>query len=267
VTDYCEKEILVNGSSIRVRQKGAGLPLALLTGFGGAPEWPEFADRLTACRTVYLISLPGQDGSERGHDHLHTPLDWISATQEAIELATGRTEGVDIVACSVAGMLASDIAALSGKLVRSLVLIDPLGLYDPANAPRNPFDEAPSARPKMLMEDQEGYKRIFSPPAHLEEMERRMFEIVRYRCDEATARLIWPFGDIKGNRRLHRISCATLLIWGAKDKIIPPVYAESYARLIQATTRIEAIPGAGHLSFYDQPERVADIVLNFLGSQ
>lgn len=265
MSEYLGRDVLINGSSVKIRHKGEGAPLALMMGFGGAPDWPEFAEILSATRHVYLISLPGQDGSERGHDHLHTPLDWIVAAMETIEQGIGLERPFDLVACSAAGILATEIAAFAQHRLRSLILIGPLGLYDPANPPRNPFDEAPFMRPKILMADQERYKQTFDPPAHLEEMERRLFEIDRYRCDEAMARLIWPFGDIKGRRRLHRInSTPTLLIWGEEDKVVPSAYAQKYAELIPVSLKTEIIPGAGHLCMYDQPERVAQTVLSFL---
>lgn len=260
-----ERHITVNGSQVRVWEKGSGKPLALMFGYGGCPRWPEFAERLSKTRHVYLLSLPGQHGSDRGHDLLHTPLDWIVATIEILESGLPSDQPVDLVACSVAGMLGAEVAVFAPKMLRSLTLIDPLGLYDPKNPPHNPYAEASFNRASLLMENTDLYKTAFGPPAGADESQKRDFDILSYRSDESMARLMWPFADIKVARRLHRItSIPVLILWGEKDKVAPPAYATRYTELIPATVRTQTIPGAGHLATFDAPEACATAVLAFV---
>ena len=85
--------------------------------------------------------------------------------------------------------------------------------------------------------------------------------IVTTRASEAAARLLWPLADTRLERRLHRIRCETLVVWGAEDKVLPPRYAQLFADGIGGRTRIAVIPGAGHLADVDAPDAVADAVL------
>ena len=87
-----------------------------------------------------------------------------------------------------------------------------------------------------------------------------------YRASESAARLLWPFGERGLVKRLHRIQCPTLLLWGTEDRIIPPTYAERFASRIGGSTQIHKIDGAGHLADVDQPQAVAEVVLSFLSS-
>jgi pimeloyl-ACP methyl ester carboxylesterase len=74
---------------------------------------------------------------------------------------------------------------------------------------------------------------------------------------------VWPLPD-KGLRgRIHWVAAPTLLVWGARDALVPPVYAEELASLL-ARSETVLIPDAGHLPQLQQPELVRDAVLAFL---
>ena len=64
------------------------------------------------------------------------------------------------------------------------------------------------------------------------------------------------------SKRLYRQTAETLVVWGAEDKFIPPVYAERWAELLP-NARVVSIEGAGHMVPYEQTEAVADAVRRF----
>lgn len=259
-----ERFVTVNGSKCRVLEKGEGKPLVVISGYGGLPRWDPFHDLLSAKRKVIAPSMPGQFGSERGHEKLHNPLDWLAMMQDLIA-ACGAEAPADIVATSVAGMVASEMAAASSASLGKLVLIAPYGLYDDAEPTVNLFAQSPAIRTKLMVADQDKYKAVFAadPAAPVEEQEE--WAMLAYRCDEAVARLVWPFGNVGLERRIHRIVTPTLLIWGADDKLVPPSYAKRFADGISGPTRTEIVKDAGHLATVDQPEAVAKLVLDFVG--
>ena len=78
-------------------------------------------------------------------------------------------------------------------------------------------------------------------------------------------RLLWPLADTRLERRLHRIRCPTLIVWGAEDKVLSPSYAQRFAAGIAGKTSVKLIPGAGHLADLDAPAAVAEAVLDALG--
>jgi pimeloyl-ACP methyl ester carboxylesterase len=264
MTKVTERNIKINRSNVRVREQGSGDTVVLLYGYGGVPRWSAFADRLAKSKRVITISLPGQQGSDRGHDDLHTPLDWITATLDAVELAVGGGAPVDLVAQSASGMLGGEVAAIAPTWLRSLTLIGPLGLHDVAEPTRNPYAEAPFNRVKLMSARPDLYAAAYSPPADADEAAKREHDVVSYRADEAIARLMWPFGDIGLSRRLHRVRVPVLLLWGADDALVPAAYAARFRAALSSSVRIETVSGAGHLASLDAPEACADRVLGFL---
>ena len=99
---------------------------------------------------------------------------------------------------------------------------------------------------------------MLTPPADdpqaLFEAAMRMASILHF---------IWPLPDKGLYRRIHRISAPTLLIWGAQDKLVDPVYAEEFTSRLR-DSRLELVEGAGHLPQLEQPEAVRERVLGFL---
>jgi pimeloyl-ACP methyl ester carboxylesterase len=259
-----QKKIPINGSNVQVREHGSGDTIVLLYGYGGVPSQSDFAEQLAKTHRVVIISLPGQQGSDRGHDDLHTPLDWITTTLDAIEKAVGEGVTVDLVAQSVSGMIGAEIAAVAPAWLRSLTLIGPLGMYDDAQPPRNLYAEAPFNRVKLMTTRPELYAAAYGPPAGSDDAAKHEHDVISYRADESMARLMWPFGDIGLKRRLHRIRVPVMLLWGVNDALVPPAYAKHFACRLLGPVRIETAAQAGHLATLDAPETCAGLVLNFL---
>lgn len=253
-----ERSIEVNGLPCRVWEKGSGAPVGYLAGFGGLPRWPAFLDRLAERRRVIAPSLPGFPGA-LGHDRLDSLLDWIAATLDLVEAA--GLAGADLIGSSAGGALAAELAAIAPGLVRRLVLIAPFGLYDAAFPPTDLWAQRPKDVPALLTADPEIYAAHTAAP----EGDNGEWTIVMTRASEAAARLFWPLGDTRLARRLHRIRCDALLLWGGADKVLSPRYAERFAQGIAGRTKAVTIAGAGHLAELDAPDAVADAVLSFLG--
>lgn len=258
-----EKTVKVNGSLCRVLEKGEGEPLVVLSGHGGIPHWNVFLDKLAQTRRVIAPSLPGQQGSERGHDLLHSPLDWVAAVLDLLD-ACGAPKGVDVIATSAAGMLAGEIAALANDRIGRLVLIGPHGLYDDAEPVVNIYGLAANKRDAALAENQEAFKAAYGLPEGASPEEAEEFGMIAYRAQEAVARFMWPFGEIGLSRRLHRVTTPTLIIWGKEDKLIPSSYAKRFAEGLGGPSQVEIIDGAGHLAHIDATDQVVGHINAFL---
>jgi pimeloyl-ACP methyl ester carboxylesterase len=90
------------------------------------------------------------------------------------------------------------------------------------------------------------------------------WQVSQVRAAEAAARLLWPLGDTGLAKRLHRISCPTLVLWGSRDAIVPASYAKRFADGIRGKTQVASVEGAGHLADLDAPDAAATAVLSFL---
>ncbi len=59
--------------------------------------------------------------------------------------------------------------------------------------------------------------------------------------------------------RLSEIKAPTLVLHGTEDRVVPPANGELLARGI-AGARLERLDGAGHMFWWEQPERSAALV-------
>jgi pimeloyl-ACP methyl ester carboxylesterase len=248
----------VNGFSTRVWRSGSGPKLGFLAGFGGLPRWMPVLDELAKSRTLIVPSLPGFPGGDRGHSVLDSHLDWMVAVRELLEKS--ELVGADLAGSSVGASLALEVAALWPATVRRIAAIAPFGLFDEKDPPTDPWAQRADAVPGLMCADPEIWKAMKSPPEGANSIE---WPIEQTRAAEAAARIFWPLGNTRIEKRLCLIQAPVLLLWGENDKIMPRGYAEIFARGIAGKTVINIVPGAGHLAELDKPAEVARAILDF----
>lgn len=251
--------IEVNGFQTRVWRKGSGPKLGYLAGFGGLPRWMPFLDELAKTHTVIIPSVPGFPGGERGHSVLDTHLDWLIAIRELLDKAD--LSGVDLAGSSVGASLALEVAALWPGSVRRLAVISPFGLFDDKDPPTDPWAQRADAVPGLMTADPEIYKAMKATPEGANSVE---WPIEQVRASESAARLFWPLGNTRVEKRLRLIRAPTLILWGEKDAIMPQAYAETFAKGIAGRTQTQIIAGAGHLAELDRPAEVAAAIARFM---
>ena len=252
------RTVEVNGRPCRVWEKGAGEPVGFLAGIGGLGRWTPFLDRLAERRRVVVPSVPGFPGAE-GHDVLDTQLDWILAVQDLLEAA--GLAGADIVASSVGAALAADVAACARGMVRRLVLVGPLGVFDESEPIADVWAQRPGDLPGLACADPARFQAAVAAPQGEDPVEA---EVLLLRAHEAAARLLWPLSDTGLAKRLPRIHAPVMLVWGEADRVVPFGYAGRFAAAIAGDTHVERVAGAGHLAELDAPDEVARLVLSFL---
>ncbi len=258
MSDPDTSTIDINGFTTRVWRKGSGPKLGFIAGFGGLPRWMPILEELAKSRTLIVPSLPGFPGGERGHTVLDTHLDWMIAVRETLEKAD--LSGADLAASSVGASLALEIAALWPHMVRRVAAIAPFGLFDEKDPPADPWAQRADNVPGLLCEDPEIYKAMKTAPEGANSIE---WPIEQVRASEAAARIFWPLGNTKIEKRLRLIQAPVLLLWGENDKIMPRSYAKTFADGISGKTTTQTIAGAGHLAELDKPAEVAKAILDF----
>lgn len=248
----------INGQPCRVWSKGTGPKLGWIAGFGGAPRWLPVLDELARTHTVIVPSLPGYPGGT-GHKLLDNQLDWICAVREAV-IKSGL-EGADLAGSSVGASFAAEFAAMWPHKVRRLALIAPWGLYDEAEPPADVWAQRPDAIAGLLCADGQKWKDFIAVPPGANSVE---WPIEQVRASEAAARVFWPLGNTRLDKRLASIIAPTLLLWGEGDRVMPRSYADRIAKAIKGPATIATIPGAGHLAEIDAPKAVAKAIVDFL---
>lgn len=252
------RTVEVNGEPCRVWEKGEGEPLGFLAGVGGLAQWTPFLERMAEHRRVIVPSVPGFPGAT-GHQKLDTHLDWILATQDLLE--GSGLEGADLIGVSVGAALAGDVAACARGFVRRLALIGPLGVYDEASPIADMWAQRSGQLPGLMCADPARFEAAVTAPAGEDSVEA---EVLQFRAHDAAARLLWPLSDTGLRKRLWRIECPVLLLWGEEDRVVPFRLADHYTAAMGREPRIERVPGAGHLAELDAPDEVARLVRDFL---
>ena len=248
---------------LRVLSKGTGPALLFFHGPWGL-HWSPFLDALAQQFTVHAPEHPGTTpGAPDDVAHLDNLWDLVLCYDELLD-ALG-IESAPFVGHSFGAMVACELAAAYPRRASKLVLIDPIGLWR---------DDAPVTN-WMMLNSQEMAGHIFRDPAGAaarvlfaqpdDETARIDAQIGLTWSMGATGKFIWPIPDKGLKKRIHRVKAPTLLIWGVEDRIVPPVYAEEFARQI-ARAAVETVKEAGHAPHLEQPAAVAESVRGFLRS-
>jgi pimeloyl-ACP methyl ester carboxylesterase len=246
---------------IRVLTKGAGPALVYFHGPWGL-TWDPFLDDLARTFTVHAPEHPGTSpGTPDDVYHLDGLWDLVLCYEEM--LAALGLEPAAFVGHSFGGMVACEVAATFPTRARSLALIAPLGFWRDGEPVANwMLLESSQMRAQVFGDPEcEAARRMFGPPESPEAAAAARVRLMW--AMGTTGKFIWPIPDKGLGKRIHRVSAPTLLVWGKDDRIVPPVYADEFARRI-AGARVETVDGAGHVPHVEQPETVARLVRDFL---
>jgi pimeloyl-ACP methyl ester carboxylesterase len=91
------------------------------------------------------------------------------------------------------------------------------------------------------------------------------FILTSYRDQAGLARYGWaPYlNNPKLERRLHRITAPTLVLWADDDRVVPIEHGRLYAERIPDAT-LQIVEHCGHAMYFEQTEAFADAVTEFL---
>lgn len=240
----------------RVLSKGTGAPVVFIHGAGGL-LWDPFLDKLAEGHQVVAPEHPGS-GESQGLEHLEDLWDLVLYYADLFDaLGLGP---VPVVGHSFGGMVAAEIAATHAERVPRLVLIAPIGLWRDEYPVPEISAIPPDKLPGLLFADPTGPAARAMPrpdPTDPEALFQASLTIA------AVNQFIWPLPDKGLSKRLHRIKADTLVVWGAQDKLVAPVYGEDFARAIPGA-RLELVEGAGHVPQLEQFSATSELIGTFL---
>jgi pimeloyl-ACP methyl ester carboxylesterase len=248
---------------IRVRSKGQGPALVYLHGPWGL-TWDPFLDELCRSFTVYAPEHPGTSPGRPDDIYALDGLwDLLLCYDEL--LSALRLTGAAFVGHSFGAMVACEVAAANPRHVGRLVLIDALGLWRDDTPIPNWMVMSHGDLAAHVLRDASGEaaRHMFPEPEDAEE--RIQARVGLQWAMGATGKFLWPIPDKGLKKRIHRVRQPTLLVWGKEDRIVPPVYAEEFARRI-AGARVETVDQAGHAPQAERPDMVARLVRDFLAA-
>ena len=252
--------INVAGTPTALRRAGEGEPVLFLHGAGFTGTWLRFHEALSKGSDLVAPEHVGFGD---------TPMqDWMRSMDDMLVhyddlVRTLGLERFDLVGYSLGGWIAARFAVLWPERVRTLSLIVPAGLRLPGTpTPPDLFLMEPDQLADHLFEDKTNIDEVFALPEGVDPIDAAM---KMYGQMSAVARLMWnPRHDRALPRLLRRITAPTLLVGAENDRLLPDENTVgSYAQLIPNTTTTR-IPGTGHALVVEQPEAVAQAVLDFV---
>ncbi len=248
--------------SVKYYQQGTGEHLVFLHSAGGLPAFTPELGELSKRFTVTAPLLPGFGSS--GEEHLHEEVQKLVFWGWDLLDALGIERPL-LVGHSFGGMLAAEMAATEPRRVKKLVLVAPAGLFLPEHPTLDFFATTPDKLVKAAFHDPqcEAAKAFMTPPADPAAATEAI--VARVKALAAAGRFLWPNGDRGLNERLYRIKAPTLLLWGESDRIIPPVYADAFKRMLVGAALVErrTIAAAGHVIFVEQPQAAVKAIVDF----
>lgn len=256
-----ETAVNLDAYPIAWREHGSG-PLALfLHGLGGSrTSWEPQLTELGTLRRCVAWDMPGYGASAGSPETFEQLADAAAGLVDTVTEGSG--ERVDVVGLSMGGMVAQHLALRHPRLVRTLVLLDTSPAFGidgslpeewlqqrlaPLAAGQSPAEMAP-----VVLRSITG-PNITSP--QLGEAVAAMSRIPTDALAAACRTLVTH--DTRG--RLGEIECPTLVAVGEHDEETPLDYARALHEAIPRS-RLEIIPGAGHLSNLETPGAVNELI-------
>ena len=172
--------------------------------------------------------------------------------------------GADLVGSSFGGMLACELQATFPGMFGKLVVLDPIGLWrddTPGRELAHGRPAGPSRRMLFADPSSPGAQAMFTLPEDHAQMADAIAAMTW--AMGCTAKFVWPVPDRGLDRRLHRITAPTLVIWGKEDALVSSVYAEEFGSRI-AGARVEVLEGCGHVPQVEKQAETLALVRGFL---
>jgi pimeloyl-ACP methyl ester carboxylesterase len=240
-------------------------PLVLFHGDGpgGNRDFYPILAKLSTERRVIAVDLPGFGRSERAGDDF-APDQMVRQVASVVNALGVRR--VDVLGHSSGGPLALLFAAQSPKLVRRLVLLDPVGLLRPETLLRSVLhDQLTGMRKGSRIAAgivEKGGDALLSFGALLVGSSGGISDSgvagSTPRTLLALALLDYNFGAA-----LFGMRAPTLLVWGDRDDVAPLRIAHVLEDRIPGS-KLAFLKDAGHVPMRDQPAALAELVTSYL---
>ena len=242
---FREGEVEADGFRIRYLEAGAGAPLLCLHGAGGLRLTR--AHELLARRfRVIAIEMPGFGTSPENRRSADMPALAASIAEAA------QSFGLDafaLMGTSFGGKVALWLALQQPQRATLLVLEAPAAIRPPGTVP-------PSGTPEEIA------RRLYAHP------ERQPTPVladpsIRAKQSALVLRLHGPDRDADLERRLPDLAVPTLVLFGTRDRVIPPEMGRFYKEMMP-NAHLVLVYDAGHAIGAERPEAVAEVVTDFL---
>jgi len=253
---WAERTVEVAGTTVHLTRGGKGPPVVVLHRDIGMPATSLFQNELAKSTDVIVPHHPGWEGSRRA--------EWMRSVRDLAVMYRGllaelKIQQVVLVGLGFGGWIAAEMATMAPADVAKLVLVGPMGVK-PSQG--DIFDQAIVSYidyARAGFHDQKAFDKIYNAEPSTDQLEA--WDIAREMC----FRIAWkPYMYSQTLPHLLRnVKVSTLLVWGDKDRIVPPSTAERYLAVLPKA-KLEVIKDCGHCVDLEQPTRLAELITPFM---
>jgi 3-oxoadipate enol-lactonase len=245
-------------------RRGSGEPLLLIQGMSGhSLHWgDEFFDDLARDFDVIAFDNRGTGQSPR----VDAPFSIADMADDAAGVLDELgLESAHVLGISMGGMIAQELALAQPGRVRTLTLGctycggDGSALAAPAVMQKLGDAMMSGDRARAL---RAGFEINLSAPAAADEGTWKAFLAIAERRSVAVSVVMAQLQACTShdtNARLARLQMPTLVIHGTEDQLLPVANGHLIASLIPGS-RLEILDGVGHMFWWEQPERAAELI-------
>jgi pimeloyl-ACP methyl ester carboxylesterase len=252
-----ERTLNVYGIQTHMFEAGSSdrAPLLYLHGTFLGNLWLEYHNILAQNFHIFAPDIPGFGLTERP-DWMRDMSDYILYFRDLLD--TLGLEKTIIIGHSLGGWMATELAVWYQERVEKLVLTNAAGIRVKGSPIANLFAMNPQELLMACFDDLAAAMPLMPAEFNTD------YLLSQYRQLTALATLAWnPSYDPTLERRLERIQCPTLIVWGQNDRLIPIVYGDTFHRLI-ANSEIIKLEGTGHMPMFEKPLEWNRVICEFL---
>ena len=268
------------GQLVHIRDEGPRedpLPILLIHGTSSSLHtWEGWAHALKARRRVIRFDLPGfgLTGPFTGQytkDDYHgdTYAQFVFDLMDALAVPRAVVAGN-----SLGGEVAWRMASLAPERVAALILVDAVGpAFEPESVPIGfRMARLPGAGvitewllPRSVVAD--SLAAVYGDPSKVTpELVDRYFELMLREGNRHALRMRLQQQRLDGEdaARIATLKLPTLILWGGRDRLVPPAVGAAFEHLIEGSQRV-VFDELGHLPQEENPARSVAPLEAFLG--
>jgi pimeloyl-ACP methyl ester carboxylesterase len=252
----------VGGRTLHFEMEGDGAPVVFLHGFPLSGRlWDETVQALRRDHRCIVPDLRGHGKSE-----VTPSADMGMYAEDVITVldAVGESRPVAVVALSMGGYVAFEMARRYPERVRALALVDTRAGPDTPDGARSRRETAGRVLREgsgFVADDME--KKLFARGAD-PELRRQWREIMAATDPVGVAAALLAMAERPDSfPTLEQLEIPVLIVVGEEDAITPPDEARRMKRVYPSATLV-IVPGAGHMTPVERPEEFVRILREFL---
>ncbi|WP_294766804.1 alpha/beta hydrolase [uncultured Rhodoferax sp.] len=263
----------IAGMRVHLRDEGPRddkEPIVLLHGTSASLHtWDGWADNLKAQRRVIRFDLPGYGLTGPSPNNDYTVDAYVRLVVQVMDAL--KVQRFVLVGNSLGGQIAWATAVAQPRRVSQLVLIDSAGYPIESQSVPVGFQVARLPVLRSLMEYvlprgviQSSLRNVYGDPSKVTpELVDRYYELTLRAGNRAALARRFEQGLSGDTSQLKTLTMPSLVLWGGRDRLIPPDNAQKFARDLPHA-RVQLFDDLGHVPQEEDPQRTVQALRAFL---